>query len=163
MTLKERVAQLENEIRYCRDQRGDDACWMDFERLYKLLPEGYTPPKRDTKILLSNCRKFIKSMQNPATTYVSPQRRIEELEKLNQELLLVVKEAEKALIGLIPAPDAWKQCVDIVKKCGEDLLKKPSQYKFSKKDCPHKALKKSFCGDDMCEDCGAINPGFLDP
>lgn len=73
-------------IRNHRDQKGDDKCWMDDEELYKLLPEGYTPPERDTTVELSLCEQYIKCRRNPATTYVSPQRRIEELEEENKQL-----------------------------------------------------------------------------
>lgn len=75
-----RIGQLEDAIRNHRDQRGDDRCWMDNEELYKVLPEGYTAPARDTEVELKLCEKFISCMKNPATEYVSPQRRIEELE-----------------------------------------------------------------------------------
>lgn len=74
------VMSLRTGTRDHRDQRGDDKCWMDDEKLYKLLPEGYTPPARDTAVELANCRKYICSRMNPATIYISPQRRIEELE-----------------------------------------------------------------------------------
>lgn len=75
-------------IRKHRDQKGDDRCWMDDEELYKLLPEGYEPPVRDTLVELKNCENYIKCRHNPGTEYVSPQRRIEELE----EKLLEAKE-----------------------------------------------------------------------
>lgn len=67
-------------IRKHRDERGDDRCWMDDERLYQVLPEGYTPPERDCYVELINCIQFQRCRRNPATEYVSPQRRIEELE-----------------------------------------------------------------------------------
>lgn len=73
--------RLEQAIRQHRDARGDDRCWMDDEALYKVLPEGYTPPARDTAVELERCRQFIACRQHPETTYVSPQRRIEELER----------------------------------------------------------------------------------
>ena len=73
-------------IRNHRDQRGDDRCWMDDEELYKVLPEGYNPPKRDTTVELKLCEKYINCRRNPNTEYISPQRRIEELEKENQQL-----------------------------------------------------------------------------
>lgn len=66
-------------IRKHRDQRGDDRCWQDDEELYKLLPEGYTPPARDTKVELENCQKFIANRHSPKTQYVSPEREIERL------------------------------------------------------------------------------------
>jgi hypothetical protein len=67
-------------IRKHRDQKGDDRCWMDDEELYSVLPEGYTPPERTSEVELEFCKKFISCRRNPKTTYVSPQRRIEELE-----------------------------------------------------------------------------------
>lgn len=69
-------------IRTHRDQRGDDRCWMDDEVLYASLPEGYTPPERDSAVMLEHCRRFITCRQNPATTYVSPEREIERLQNL---------------------------------------------------------------------------------
>lgn len=76
-----RIAELEAAIRKHRDQRGDDRCWLDDEELYRTLPEGYTPPARDCAVELENCEQFIRNRKNPATEYVSPERRIEELEQ----------------------------------------------------------------------------------
>lgn len=83
----DRVAELDAEnvrlqesIRTHRDQRGDDRCWMDDEQLYAVLPEGYTPPERDTAVELERCQQYIACRRNPRTVYVSPQRRIDELE-----------------------------------------------------------------------------------
>lgn len=75
-----RIRDLEAAIRLHRDQRGDDRCWQDDETLYQILPEGYTPPQRDTKVELENCQRYITCRQNPVTVYISPQRRIDELE-----------------------------------------------------------------------------------
>jgi hypothetical protein len=79
-TQEAQIAHLQDAIRSHRDARGDDRCWMDDEELYKTLPEGYTPPQRDSAVELQMCERFIRSRQHPATVYVSPQRRIEELE-----------------------------------------------------------------------------------
>lgn len=76
-----RVEELEAAIRRHRDQRGDDRCWMDDEALYAALPEGYSPPARDSRVELALCEKYIACRHNPGTEYVSPQRRIEELEE----------------------------------------------------------------------------------
>jgi hypothetical protein len=73
-------------IRKHRDQKGDDRCWMDDEELYKLLPEGYEAPVRDSSVELKQCELYIKCRHNPGTEYVSPQRRIEELEARVREL-----------------------------------------------------------------------------
>lgn len=82
MTAEERIAYYENAIRKHRDSwlAGDDKCWKDNEELYKILPEGYSPPIRDTTVELNLCEKYIKSCHAPHITYISPQRRIEELE-----------------------------------------------------------------------------------
>lgn len=81
--LLTRVRKLESAIRWHRDQwlNGDDKCWQDNETLYKLLPEGYEPPARDETVELGLCQKYIKSCHAPHIEYVSPQRRIEELEE----------------------------------------------------------------------------------
>ncbi len=74
------VTGLKDAIRKHRDQKGDDRCWMDDESLYRELPEGYEPFHRDSDVELANCQRFIACRHNPATEYVSPQRRIDELE-----------------------------------------------------------------------------------
>jgi hypothetical protein len=73
-------------IRRHRDYRGDDRCWQDDEELYRVLPEGYTPPKRDTTVELTNCERYIRCRHNPGTEYVSPQREIERLKALVESL-----------------------------------------------------------------------------
>lgn len=99
---QERVRELEDGIRKHRDQRGDDRCWLDDEELYRLLPEGYTPSVRDSSVELEMCKKYIACRHNPNTEYVSPQRRIEELE------------AEIAAMRLQAAyrPAAWPYLAD---------------------------------------------------
>ncbi len=84
---RERIENLESAIRNHRDERGDDRCWMDDETLYKVLPEGYTAPARDSSVEIEKCVEYIKCRQNPATEYVSPQRRIEELEQVEEVYL----------------------------------------------------------------------------
>lgn len=81
------VERLRTAIREHRDTRGDDRCWQDDETLYKTLPEGYEPPRRDASVELDLCRQYIACRRNPATEYVSPQRRIEELEKFISQYL----------------------------------------------------------------------------
>lgn len=75
------VERLRAAIRKHRDTRGDDRCFMDDAELYRVLPEGDTRPGRDTAVTLENCYRFIKLRQEGrGCEYVSPQRRIEELE-----------------------------------------------------------------------------------
>lgn len=89
--LRAENEQLKAAIRSHRDQRGDDRCWQDDETLYSRLPEGYAVPARDTTVELALCEKYIACRRNPATEYVSPQRRIEELEASRANLLRQVQ------------------------------------------------------------------------
>lgn len=99
------VERLRNAIRQHRDARGDDRCWLDDEELYRTLPEGYTPPERDTAVELSRCEAFIRNRQNPATVYVSPQRRIDELEsELAERPQPVIRHLASAMKKMLPPP-----------------------------------------------------------
>ncbi len=67
------IIDLENQIRKIRDNFGDDKCWMDWDALFAMLPEGYTPPKQDIPIQLENCKQYL-ACQNNGTEYVPPPR-----------------------------------------------------------------------------------------
>ena len=75
MTLEELAAA----IRKHRDERGDDRCHADDAALYAVLPEGDTRPALETAVTIENCQRFIECLQQ-GREYISPQRRIEELE-----------------------------------------------------------------------------------
>lgn len=77
--VRAEVDRLREAIRMHRDQRGDDRCWQDDHTLYDVLPEGYEPPAVDSAVMLENCQRYIACRQG-GTEYVSPQRRIEQLE-----------------------------------------------------------------------------------
>lgn len=110
--LQTRIDMLEGAIRKHRDQHGDDRCWMDDEELYRVLPEGYMPPVRDSSVELKMCERFIACRHNPATKYLSPQRRIEELEKLLADN--GIKEGMKEILpGLY---EVNMPCLDITPK-----------------------------------------------
>lgn len=81
--LWDELDTLQIAVRKHRDYHGDDKCFHDDEELYQSLPEGYTPPIREVAVELEYCKKFIQYRQNPKTEYISPQRRIEELEEEN--------------------------------------------------------------------------------
>lgn len=93
--LHVRIRELEDAIRAHRDARGDDRCWLDDETLYRVLPEGYQPPSRDTAVELDRCRQFIACRRHPATEYVSPEREIERLRALVGEAPAIPTEASR--------------------------------------------------------------------
>jgi hypothetical protein len=74
-----RLMALEAAVRKHRDTRGDDRCHADDGELYAALPEGDTRPARETAVTLENCARYVECRQ-AGREYVSPQRRIEELE-----------------------------------------------------------------------------------
>lgn len=96
-------------IRNHRDQRGDDRCWEDDITLYKTLPEGYVPPPVDTRVELEYCARYIACRHNPGTVYVSPQRRIEELEAERDELARLRQELRQ-VIDQVPG-DVWIRAI----------------------------------------------------
>jgi len=65
--LRGELRKLRSAVRYHRDQRGDDRCWLDDVKLYKALPEGevqfaeFKLPCRQK--FLSSCSKFWESRQ----------------------------------------------------------------------------------------------------
>lgn len=91
--LAQEVQAWRELVRWHRTQweAGDDKCWQDNEKLYIALPEGYTPPQRDTTVELQNCERYIASCHDPRVAYVSPQRRIEELSEVIRALLKINK------------------------------------------------------------------------
>jgi len=91
--LQGRIDELEAAIRAHRESwlNGDDKCWKDNEELYKKLPEGFEPPERDELVEIGLCRQYIASCHHPDVKYVSPQRRIEELERLEAEMRVIVE------------------------------------------------------------------------
>jgi hypothetical protein len=88
-SMRTRIVDLEQGIRDVKDawENGDDKCWKDLEKLFSLLPEGYVIPQRDESVELSLCQQYIKSCHHPGVKYVSPQKRIEELEYLLHSVL----------------------------------------------------------------------------
>lgn len=63
--LREEVTRLQNAIRYHRDQKGDERCHLDDDRLYEVLPEGKTDVARTLPCnFLENCKQFFEKRQN---------------------------------------------------------------------------------------------------
>lgn len=115
--LEEKVERLRAAIRQHRDERGDDRCHADDGRLYAALPEGDTRPEYETAVTIENCQRYIECRQT-GREYVSPQRRIEELERLNAELAarvaaqsnLLSRQAERA-------NDTKEACARLAERC----------------------------------------------
>lgn len=62
--LKEVIRQLRTHVREHRDQKADDRCWMDDEKLYEsTLPEKLPYDRRvgDRCKMLANCERFLKT------------------------------------------------------------------------------------------------------
>lgn len=71
--LEEERDALYNQIRKIRDTFGDDKCWMDWNALFAMLPEGYTPPKQDIQIQLEDCKRYL-ACRDAGTEYIPPPR-----------------------------------------------------------------------------------------
>lgn len=93
------LMRTRTEIRKHRDMPGDDRCYQDDAALYAVLPEGDTRPERETAVTIENCARYIASRQE-GREYVSPQRRIEELEAENTRLHAAVDSLRAAGEGL---------------------------------------------------------------
>ena len=82
--LCDRVASLKSAIRRHRDFRGDDRCWLDDVELYESLGELIPGDGRRLPSpveMLENCKRFVESRHPMCVPYLSPQRRIDDLEK----------------------------------------------------------------------------------
>ncbi len=114
-TVMNQKSTYEAAIRRHRDERGDDRCWLDDETLYKSLPEGYKPPDRDTTVEIENCHRYIVCRHHPDTKYVSPQRRIEELQaqiahtdKMWEEFKATLAQSYTLLLEKLNAVDVFR-------------------------------------------------------
>lgn len=53
-------------LQYCKNQDGDDNCWMDYRHLLMRFLPGYDPATDDVRLDVDqekNCRSFIKCWQ----------------------------------------------------------------------------------------------------
>ena len=62
-----------DKIRQIRDTFGDDRCVFDWHELFRMLPEGYTPPSQDIPVQLKDCERFLKCKAE-GTEYIPPPR-----------------------------------------------------------------------------------------
>lgn len=100
---RELYQRLLTAARAARDAwgRGDDKCWKDLVAIFQALPEGFELPATDTRVELAYCEQYLRSCHHPGVKYVSPQRRIEELETALREIvaLPVCREDESRSIA----------------------------------------------------------------
>lgn len=63
--LAEEVARLRAGIRKHRDERGDNRCWLDDERLYALLPDKKKAITKlpSKEVFLKSCERFWRTRQ----------------------------------------------------------------------------------------------------
>ena len=105
MTPEEVLAEakrLRGGIRDHRDQRGDDRCWLDDERLHALLPEGVPARTRmDFELMYPNCRRFLE-------TRVHPRDRFAWGDVPGGSMLPVLEQAERELPALLLVPGDWQ-------------------------------------------------------
>jgi hypothetical protein len=131
------VERLRAAIRKHRDERGDDRCHADDGELYSVLPEGDTRPARETAVTLENCAKYIECRQT-GREYVSPQRRIEELEADDLKRANRITDLELALKPFATfGRDPFKKSEEVLAKGWIGDLYRPVLYI---RDC-HNALK----------------------
>lgn len=61
---EERIKELEDAIREHRDQKGDDRCWLDDRKLYRVIGDDADlslPPKHD---FLKSCERYWEQRQS---------------------------------------------------------------------------------------------------
>src|SRR5258708_2353846 len=68
--LQVEIIKLRSIIRYHRDQRGDNRCWLDDELLYEALPEtaNITPTLPSKEFFMDRCTRFHSKRQDPVQT-----------------------------------------------------------------------------------------------
>lgn len=60
------IQMFRKALQYCRNQEGDDNCWMDYRHLLMRFLPGYDPAKDDVVLDVEqekNCKSFIRCWQ----------------------------------------------------------------------------------------------------
>lgn len=104
MTPEALIAEAQtrrDSIRDHRDQRGDNRCWLDDDKLYMGLPEGYRPNTHmDFDLMYPNCKRFLQ-------TRVHPDSRFAWGEVPGGTMLPVLDQVELELPALLVVPGDW--------------------------------------------------------
>lgn len=99
--LQRELRRLRDGVRSHRDQRGDDRCWLDDEKLYASLPEGLSAKTTlDPELMIQNCRRFI-------ATRVHPNDRFAWGDTPGGSLLPALEQVERELPTLLLVDDDW--------------------------------------------------------
>jgi hypothetical protein len=94
--------RLRSGIRDHRDQRGDDRCWLDDDKLYQLLPEKLpAPTAMDAELMLPNCKRFL-------ATRVNPRDRFAWGDTPGGGMLAILAQAERELPSLLLSEEDWQ-------------------------------------------------------
>ena len=65
------IIERRTAIRYCRDQRGDDRCFLDYYEVWKFV-KGTTPPPRTRDAGMPRCEMFFRHCNAEAPDEVEP-------------------------------------------------------------------------------------------
>ncbi len=110
--LRVEVAKLRETIRYHRDQKGDDNCWLDNKVLYNALPEKIdaSPELPDKQLMMINCSKYY-DCRKAGKLYAA----LEELPKKIEFAYDWINVKDRLPPFDIPVvvinADGWKQCI----------------------------------------------------
>lgn len=100
--LRAEIIRLRDAIRSHRDQRGDDRCWLDDEKLYAALPDGIPAKTQlDQELMLKNCARFIGTRQHPSDRFSWG-------DVQGGGMLAVLEQAEQELPALLLNPNDWR-------------------------------------------------------
>jgi hypothetical protein len=101
IAMRKEVQRLRDAIRLHRDQRGDDRCWIDDERLYGTLPEGAPANTAlDPKLMLRNCERFVQLRCHPRD-------RFDWGDAPGGSMIPMLEQAERELPSLLKSADGW--------------------------------------------------------
>lgn len=102
LVLLAEARRLREGIRAHRDQRGDDRCWLDDERLHALLPEGIPALTcMDFELMYPNCKRFLQ-------TRVHPRARFAWGDVPGGSMLPILEQAERELPALLMVREDWR-------------------------------------------------------
>lgn len=91
--MRERIGELRNIVRYHRDQKGDDRCWLDDFLLWKTVSGKDITELPTYEEGMRKCRAYfgLRSMksldQTPVNAVIDPEKWDEDLTTMNEEQL----------------------------------------------------------------------------